>query len=144
MQFNLSEWALKHRSFVVYCMIVATVTGVMSFLRLGRNEDPAFTFRTMIVQAAWPGATLNDTLDQVTERIEQTLKETPSLDFLRSFTSAGVTTIFVNLKGSTPAQKVPDIWYHVRKSVGDIRHTLPAGVVGPGFFALVQRLPRRP
>jgi multidrug efflux pump subunit AcrB len=70
MQFNLSEWALKHRSFVVYCMIVATVTGVMSFLRLGRNEDPAFTFRTMIVQAAWPGATLNDTLDQVTERIE--------------------------------------------------------------------------
>ena len=70
MQFNLSEWALKHRSFVVYCMLVTIVIGVMSYLRLGRNEDPAFTFRTMIVQAAWPGATLNDTLDQVTERIE--------------------------------------------------------------------------
>src|SRR5262249_48083343 len=81
----------------------------------------------------WPGATLNDTLDQVTERIERTLKETPNLDFLRSYTSAGLTTIFVNLKGSTPPAEVPDIWYHVRKSVGDIRHTLPAGVVGPGF-----------
>jgi multidrug efflux pump len=133
MKFNLSEWALKHRSFVVYCMLVTIAAGLMSYFRLGRNEDPAFTFRTMIVQAAWPGATLNDTLDQVTDRIERTLKETPNLDFLRSFTRAGSTTIFVNLKGSTPAKQVPDIWYHVRKSVGDIRHTLPAGVVGPGF-----------
>jgi multidrug efflux pump len=133
MGFNLSEWSLKHRSFVVYLMLVAVVVGVTSYLRLGRNEDPAFTFRTMIVQAAWPGATLDDTLNQVTERIEQTLKETPNLDFLRSFTRAGVTTIFVTLKGSTPAREVPDIWYHVRKSVTDIRHTLPAGVAGPGF-----------
>jgi multidrug efflux pump subunit AcrB len=132
-QFNLSEWALKHRSFVVYCMLVTIAAGLMSYFSLGRNEDPAFTFRTMIVQTAWPGATLNDTLDQVTDRIEQTLKETPNLDFLRSFTRAGSTTIFVNLKGSTPAKEVPDIWYHVRKSVGDMRRTLPAGVVGPGF-----------
>jgi multidrug efflux pump subunit AcrB len=132
-QFNLSEWALRHRSFVVYCMIAVMAAGALSYYRLGRNEDPAFTFRTMVVQAAWPGATLNDTLDQVTERIERKLQETPSLDFLRSFTSAGITTIFVNLKGSTPPRAVPDIWYHVRKSVGDIRHTLPAGVVGPGF-----------
>jgi len=133
MKLNLSEWALNHRSFVVYCMIAVMAAGGLSYYRLGRNEDPAFTFRTMVVQAAWPGATLNDTLDQVTERIERTLKETPSLDFLRSFTSAGITTIFVNLKGSTSPRAVPDIWYQVRKSVGDIRHTLPAGVVGPGF-----------
>jgi len=133
MRFNLSEWALRHRSFVVYCMIALMVAGVMSYYRLGRNEDPVFTFRTMVVQAAWPGATLQETLDLVTERIEDTLKETPRLDFLRSYTSAGVTTIFVTLKGSTPPREVPDIWYHVRKSVGDIRHTLPAGVVGPGF-----------
>ena len=132
-RFNLSEWALNHRSFVIYCMVVAVVVGVMSYLSLGRNEDPAFTFRTMIVQAAWPGATLNDTLDQVTDRIERTLKETPNLDFLRSFTRAGATTIFVTLKGSTPPKEVPDIWYHVRKNIGDIRHTLPSGVVGPGF-----------
>ncbi len=131
--FNLSEWALKHRSFVVYLMLVATAAGLLSYFRLGRNEDPAFTFRTMVVQAAWPGATLEDTLDQITDRIEQTLKETPNLDFVRSFTRAGATTIFVTLKGSTPPGEVPDIWYHVRKSVGDMRRTLPAGVVGPGF-----------
>src|SRR3974390_1612685 len=133
MRFNLSEWALNHRSFVVYCMLITVAAGLMSYFRLGRNEDPAFTFRTMIVQAAWPGATLDETLDQVTDRLEQTLKETPNLDFLRSFTRAGSTTIFVNLKGSTPPRQVPDIWYHVRKSVGDMRHTLPSGVVGPGF-----------
>src|SRR4029079_11363479 len=132
-QFNLSGWALGHRSFMVYCMLALTVVGAISYYRLGRNEDPAFTFRTMVVQAAWPGATLQETIDQVTERIERTLKETPGLDFLRSYTSAGLATIFVTLKGSTPASEVPDIWYHVRKSVGDIRHTLPAGVVGPGF-----------
>jgi multidrug efflux pump len=132
-RFNVSEWALNHRSLVVYLMIVATAAGLLSYSRLGRNEDPAFTFRTMVVQAAWPGATLDDTLDQVTDRLERTLKETPNLDFLRSFSRAGLTTIFVNLKGSTPPQTVPDIWYHVRKSVADMRHTLPAGVVGPGF-----------
>ena len=132
-RFNLSEWALNHRSFVVYSMIVLMVAGALSYSRLDRNEDPAFTFRTMVVQAAWPGATLQETLDLITERIEQTLKETPNLDFLRSFTRAGSTTIFVNLKGSTPPRQVPDIWYQVRKSVGDMRHTLPAGVIGPGF-----------
>ena len=87
----------------------------------------------MVVRAAWPGATIDDTLNQVTERLEQTLRETPHLDFLRSFTSPGVTTIFVNLKGSRPAHEVPDIWYHVRKSISDMRGTLPAGVIGPGF-----------
>jgi multidrug efflux pump subunit AcrB len=130
---NLSEWALNHRSFVVYCMLVTMVVGAVSYLRLGRNEDPAFTFRTMIVQAKWPGATLNDTLNQVTDRIESSLKETPNLDFLRSFTRSGATTIFVTLKGSTPAKEVPDIWYHVRKNVGDIRPTLPPSIVGPAF-----------
>jgi multidrug efflux pump subunit AcrB len=133
MQFNLSEWALRHRSFVVYLMIVLMIAGALSYYRLGRDEDPAFTFRTMVVQAGWPGATLDETLDQVTDRLEQALKETPNLDFLRSFTRPGSTTIFVNLKGSTPPRDVPDIWYHVRKSVGDVRHTLPSGVVGPGF-----------
>jgi len=130
---NLSDWALKHRSFVVFLMIAATIAGLGSYLSLGRNEDPAFTFRSMIVFAGWPGATLDDTVAQVTERIERTLQETPNLDFIRSTTTAGATTIFVNLKGSTPPEQVPDIWYHVRKSVGDMRHTLPQGVVGPGF-----------
>jgi len=87
----------------------------------------------MVVSAAWPGATVEETLKQVTERLERKLQETPHLDFLRSYTKAGVTTIFVNLKGSTTAKQVPDVWYHVRKSIGDIRHTLPQGIVGPGF-----------
>ena len=132
-RFNLSEWALKHRSLVVYFMIVAVLAGIMSYLRLGRSEDPTFIIKTMVVQAAWPGATVEDTLNQVTERLERTLQETPKLDFLRSYTTAGVTTIFVNLQGKTTAREVPDIWYHVRKSIGDMSHTLPAGVIGPGF-----------
>lgn len=133
MRFNLSEWALGHRSLVIYFMIVAVAAGVFSYFRLGRSEDPSFIIKTMVVQAAWPGATVEDTLKQVTERLERTLQETPKLDFLRSYTTAGVTTIFVNLKGSTTAKEVPDIWYHVRKSIGDMRNTLPAGIVGPGF-----------
>jgi len=132
-RFNLSEWALNHRSLVVYLMIVAVAAGVLSYFRLGRSEDPSFIIKTMVVQAAWPGATVEDTLNQVTERLERQLQETPNLDFLRSYTTAGVTTIFVNLKGSTSAKDVSDTWYHVRKSIGDIRPTLPAGVVGPGF-----------
>src|SRR5262249_2382885 len=106
---------------------------LFAFVRLGRNEDPSFVIKTMVVQAAWPGASVDDMLKQVTERLERTLQETPKLDFLRSFTRAGVTTIFVNLKDSTGAKEIPDIWYHVRKSIGDMRHTLPAGVIGPGF-----------
>src|SRR5215813_15176 len=133
MQFNLSKWALEHRSFVVYMMIAATIAGFGAFYSLGRDEDPPFVIKTMVVQAAWPGATMDDTLLQVTDRLERTLQETPSLDFLRSYTSPGKTTIFVNLKGKTTAAQIPDIWYHVRKSVGDMRHTLPVGVVGPGF-----------
>ncbi|MCC7227622.1 MAG: efflux RND transporter permease subunit, partial [Burkholderiaceae bacterium] len=130
---NLSEWALSKRSLVVFLMIVAVVAGTLSFLRLGRGEDPAFTFRTMVVGAAWPGATVDETLLQVTERLERTLQETPYLDRVRSYTTAGQTTIFVDLKQSTPPASVPDVWYQVRKNIGDMRGTLPAGVIGPGF-----------
>ncbi|HJZ34122.1 MAG TPA: efflux RND transporter permease subunit [Hyphomicrobiaceae bacterium] len=132
-EFNLSAWALKSRSVIAYFMLLALFAGVLSYFRLGRSEDPSFIIKTMVVQAAWPGATVEDTLKQVTERLERKLQETPKLDFLRSYTTPGVTTIFVNLQGNTTAREVPDIWYHVRKSVTDIRHTLPAGVVGPGF-----------
>src|SRR5262245_47685638 len=133
MGLNLSEWALKHRSFVVYLMIAATLAGAAAFYQLGRDEDPPFTVRTMVVAAKWPGATMDETLKQVTERLERQLQETPHLDNLRSFTRPGVTTIFVNLLGKTSATQVEDTWYQVRKNVGDIRHTLPHGVVGPFF-----------
>jgi multidrug efflux pump len=133
MAFNLSEWALSNRSLVVYLMIVAVLAGLFSYSRLGRAEDPSFVIKTMVVSAAWPGASIDDVLKQVTERIERKLQETPKVDFLRSFTRDGVTTIFVNLRDNTPAGDIPDLWYHVRKSIGDIRHTLPAGIVGPFF-----------
>jgi len=131
--FNLSAWALKHRSVIIYFMAVAVVAGLMAYRSLGRAEDPTFVIKTMVVQAAWPGATIEETTKQVTERIERTLQETPKLDYIESYTKPGVTTIFVHLLGSATAKEVPDIWYHVRKSVGDIRHTLPQGVVGPFF-----------
>jgi multidrug efflux pump subunit AcrB len=130
---NLSEWALNHRSLVAYSMIVAVIAGILSYSRLGRSEDPSFIIKTMVVQAAWPGATVEETLKQVTERLERKLEETNHLDSLRSFTRAGVTTIFVNLQGSATAKQVSDTWYQVRKNIGDMRHTLPAGIVGPGF-----------
>ena len=103
---NLSDWALKHRSFMVFAMLAIVVAGPLSYYRLGRSEDPAFTFRTMIVLAAWPGATLDDTLNQVTERLERKLQETKGLDYVRSYTSPGLATNFVNLKGSTSASEV--------------------------------------
>lgn len=133
MRFNLSEWAVRERSIIIYFMIAVVGAGLFAYNRLGRAEDPSFIIKTMVVQAAWPGASVEDTLQQVTERIERKLQETPHLDFIRSYTRPGITTIFVNLQGSTTAAQVPDVWYHVRKSVGDIRHTLPAGVIGPGF-----------
>jgi multidrug efflux pump subunit AcrB len=128
---NLSEWALKKRSLVVFLMILSVVAGVMSFLKLGRGEDPPITVRTMVVAAGWPGATVDDMLKQVTERLERTLQETDHLDRVRSYTVAGQTTIFVDLKQSTPPDEIPDIWYQVRKNIGDMRHTLPMGVLGP-------------
>jgi multidrug efflux pump subunit AcrB len=131
--FNLSEWALRHRSLTIYLMIIAIMAGVAAYYRLGRAEDPQITISTMVVMAAWPGATIEETFNQVTERIERKLQETPKLDNLRSFTRAGFTTIFVDIKGEATSAELPDIWYFVRKSVGDIRHTLPSGIVGPFF-----------
>ncbi|ANY82432.1 ACR family transporter (plasmid) [Microvirga ossetica] len=133
MSLNLSEWAIRHRSFIVFLMLIVLVAGIGSYFSLGRAEDPAFSVKTMVVSAGWPGATLNDTLQQVTERLERKLQEAPHLDYLRSYTTPGQTTIFVNLKGEVLARDVPDIWYQVRKKVGDIRSTLPQGVTGPGF-----------
>lgn len=131
--FNLSDWAIRHRSVVTYFMLAIIIAGIGAYMRLGRSEDPDFTIKTMVVQAGWPGATVGDTLEQITDRLERKLQETPNLDHLKSYTTAGQATIFVYLKDSTPPAEVPDIWYQVRKKIGDIRNTLPQGVVGPGF-----------
>ena len=137
---NLSEWAVSRRSLIVYFMIAAVVAGSLSFFRLGRNEDPAFTFRTMVVQAAWPGATLDDTVLQVTERIERRLQEVAGLDFLTSYTRPGITTIFVNLRGDTRGRGRAGPL--VRRPQEDRRHpphAAAAGCVGPVLQRRVRR-----
>lgn len=129
--FNLSTWAITHRPFVYYVMAMLVIVGVNSYLKLGRNEDPTFTIKAMVVQTQWPGATLKDTELQITERIERKLQETPHLDYIKSYTRPGQSTIFVYLKGSTGPKAVSDTWYQVRKKIKDIQLTLPLGVVGP-------------
>lgn len=130
---NLSEWALQHRSFVVYLMIMLSLFGALSYNQLGREEDPSFTIKTMTIQAQWPGATVTDMMDQVTDRIEKKLQETPFLDYVKSYTKPGSTVVYVNLLERAPAEKVPGIWKDVRNKVGDIVDTLPKGTQGPYF-----------
>ncbi|MGN6534208.1 MAG: efflux RND transporter permease subunit, partial [Mesorhizobium sp.] len=131
--FNLSDWALSHRSLVWYFMLVFVVAGVASYLNLGREEDPSFTIKTMIIQANWPGASVNEQARQVTDRIEKKLEELDSLDFTRSLTTAGRTIVFVNLKDSTKAKDVVPTWLQVRNMINDIWYQFPQGVQGPFF-----------
>ena len=131
--FNLSRWALEHKSFVVYLMLIVALAGIFEYRRLGRDEDPPFTIKTMVVKTLWPGATTLETMRQITDRIEKKLEELPNLDYVRSYTKPGESVVFVYLKDSTRASDVPDLWYQVRKKVGDIKHTLPQGVQGPFF-----------
>jgi multidrug efflux pump subunit AcrB len=130
---NLSAWAAARQSLIIYFMLTALVAGIASFIKLGRAEDPVFTIRTMLVRAIWPGATLPDMLDQVTERIERKLQEVSRVDVVRSSTRGGDTTIFIDLVGGVTSREIPAIWQEVRNKVGDIRHTLPQGVLGPFF-----------
>ncbi|MCF5162798.1 AcrB/AcrD/AcrF family protein [Pseudomonas congelans] len=131
--FNLSEWAIKHQSFVWYLMFVALLMGVFSYMKLGREEDPSFTIKTMIIQTRWPGATVDETLEQVTDRIEKKLEELDSLDYVKSYTRPGESTVFVYLRDTTSAKAIPEIWYQVRKKVDDIRGQFPQGLQGPSF-----------
>jgi multidrug efflux pump subunit AcrB len=128
---NLSEWALRHRSLVAYLCVVLMLAGIVSYFRLGRAEDPDFTFKAMVVRTLWPGATADEVQLQVTERLEKRLQEVPWVDVLRSQTRPGESLITVLLKDYTPRKEVPGAWYQVRKKVGDIRHSLPQGVLGP-------------
>jgi len=132
-KFNLSDWALEHRSLVWYFMIVSLFAGVFSFINLGREEDPSFTIKTMVIQAQWPGATAAETADQVTDRIEKKLQELPELHFTRSMTTPGKATIFVDLLATTKARDVQSVWFRVRNMVNDISSSFPQGVVGPFY-----------
>ncbi len=131
--FNLSDWALRHQSLVWYLMAVSLVMGIFSYFELGREEDPSFTIKTMVIQTRWPGATVNDTLQQVTDRIEKKLEELDSLDYVKSYTRPGESTVFVYLKDTTDGKDIPDIWYQVRKKITDIQGEFPQGLQGPSF-----------
>ena len=131
--FNLSDWALRHKSFVIYLMLISAIAGLMAYTSLGREEDPPFTIKVMVVKTLWPGATTTETINQITDRIEKKLEEVPHLDYVRSYTKPGKSIVFVNLKDSVRAAEVPDLWYQVRKKVGDIRQNLPSGIYGPYF-----------
>lgn len=132
-KFNLSDWALDHASLVWYFMIVFALLGFFTYQNLGREEDPSFVIKTMTISAAWPGASVEETTRQVTERIERKLEELESLDFSRSLTTPGQTLVFVNLKPTTRARDVAPTWVTVRNMINDIRGEFPSGVVGPAF-----------
>ena len=131
--FNLSEWALRNRSLVLYAMVVLAVVGWFSYQRLGQSEDPPFTFKIMVVRTFWPGATAEEVARQVTDRVEREVMETGRYEFVRSYSRPGESLVMLMSKDSMVSRELPQLWYDVRKKVGDIRHTLPAGVVGPFF-----------
>lgn len=132
-RFNLSRWALENIPLTRYLIAALLIGGILSYQQLGQDEDPPFTFRAMVVTAYWPGATGVQMAQQVTDKLERKLQETPHIDKIRSFSKPGETTIILELRESTPPQDVPATWYQVRKKIGDIARTLPQGVAGPFF-----------
>ncbi|SPA40322.1 putative TRANSMEMBRANE DRUG EFFLUX PROTEIN [Cupriavidus taiwanensis] len=132
-RFNLSRWALEHQPLTRYLLVVLLLGGLLAFFQLGQDEDPPFTFRVMVVQAFWPGATAEQIAVQVTDKIERQLQEVPYADKIRSFSKPGETTVIFQLKDTSPAKETAQVWYTVRKKIGDIQQTLPAGVRGPFF-----------
>src|SRR5438128_2475178 len=131
--FNISRWALEHPALTRYLLVVLMLLGFVSYFQLGQDEDPPFTFRAMVVQAFWPGASAQQMAEQVPDKIEKTLQEAPHTDIIRSYTKPGESLTILQLKDSAPPKDVSNTWYQVRKRVGDMRSTLPQGVIGPVF-----------
>jgi multidrug efflux pump len=132
-RFNLSEWALQHRSLVLFAIIVCAFIGAIAYQRLGQSEDPPFTFKVMVIKTQWPGASARDVEQQVTDKIERKLQEVNNVDFVRSYSKPGESLVFFAIKDTAPPAQVPETWYQVRKKIGDIRGTLPPGIQGPFF-----------
>jgi multidrug efflux pump len=130
---NLSEWALKNQPLVRYLMILLMVMGAFAYTQLGQKEDPEFTFKAMVVQLRWPGATTLEMEQQVTDQVEEKLQELATLDEVQSFTKPGEAQLVLKLREDTPAKDVPQQWYLVRKKLADLQRQLPAGVQGPFF-----------
>lgn len=133
MRFNLSEWALKNRALVLYAMILLGALGALSYSQLGQSEDPPFTFKVMVVNTVWPGASAEEVSRQVTERIEKKLMETGDYDRITSFSRPGQSQVLFMARDDMHSSEIPDLWYQVRKKVRDIKHTLPPDAQGPFF-----------
>ncbi|HSU23901.1 MAG TPA: efflux RND transporter permease subunit, partial [Variovorax sp.] len=131
--FNLSRWALEHAALTRYLMVALMVLGFAAYFQLGQDEDPPFTFRVMAVRTLWPGATAQQVAEQVTDKLERTLQEVPYAYRIRSYSKPGESQIIFEIKDSSKASEVAGVWYAVRKKIGDMRATLPGGVVGPFF-----------
>ena len=132
-RFNLSKWALAHPALTRYLLISLMVLGFAAYFQLGQDEDPPFTFRAMVVRAYWPGATAQQMAEQVTDKLERTLQEVPYADKIRSYSKPGESQIIFEIKDSSKSSEVANVWYTVRKKIGDMRSTLPSGVIGPFF-----------
>ena len=132
-RFNLSEWAITHRALVLFMILLIGASGLFSYYKLGRAEDPSFTIKVMNIHVGWPGATASELQTQVVDKIEKKLQELPHLDRVTSYSQPGTAFIQVTLSDTTPPRKVKDLWYQARKKVGDIRGDLPAGIIGPNF-----------
>ncbi|MCE3602483.1 efflux RND transporter permease subunit [Massilia sp. P8910] len=131
--FNLSRWALEHIPLTRYLIFALLLGGVISYTSLGQDEDPPFTFRVMVVRAIWPGSTAVQMAEQVTDKLEKKLQETPYIDKIKSYSKPGEVIIILQLRESTPPRETANAWYQVRKKIGDMRGTLPSGVIGPFF-----------
>ncbi|MDB0566993.1 efflux RND transporter permease subunit [Ralstonia solanacearum] len=132
-RFNLSRWALEHQPLTRFLLVALLFSGIFAYTRLGQDEDPPFTFRAMVVQAFWPGATAEQMSRQVTDKIEKALQEVPYAWKIRSYSKPGETLVTFQLADTSPAKETPQLWYTVRKKVGDIASSLPTGVRGPYF-----------
>jgi multidrug efflux pump subunit AcrB len=131
--FNVSRWALEHDALTRFLMIVLLLLGISAYFQLGQDEDPPFTFRAMVVRTYWPGATAQQVAEQVTDKLERTLQEVPYADKIRSYSKPGESQIIFQIKDSSKSSDVPNVWYTVRKKIGDMKGTLPSGVAGPFF-----------
>ncbi len=132
-RFNVSEWALANRPLVFYMMLVLAVVGAWSYTRLGQSEDPPFTFKAMVIRTVWPGATSEEVAREITDRIEKEVMETGRYEEVSSYSRPGVSQVIVVARESIKSSELPQLWYDIRKKVGDIRSTLPEGTVGPFF-----------
>jgi len=132
-RFNISRWALENPALTRYLMVVLLVLGAAAYFQLGQDEDPPFTFRIMVVQAYWPGASAQQMAEQVADRIERLAQEVPYADVIRTYTKPGESVTLLQLKDSSPPKDVAAVWYQVRKRLNDGRGTLPQGVIGPFF-----------